>query len=162
ALRMTEPVQATATAPVPVPAPIPVPVSDFEKLGVFYLGRPSASGKREEQGFYLYDARHLTTHAVVIAMTGSRKTGLSISLLEEAGIDGVPARVVAPKVDLGNLLLTFPHLSQEEFAPWVPHGLDAAEEATRWREGLASWGQDGARIERLRSAAEIAIYTPGS
>ena len=32
----------------------------------------------------------------------------------------------------------------------------------RWRDGLAEWGQDGARIERLREAADFAIYTPGS
>jgi hypothetical protein len=130
-------------------------LADFEKLGAFYLGR------RDGQPF-LYDAKHLTTHAVVIGMTGSGKTGLSIALLEEAAIDGIPAIVIDPKGDLGNLLLTFPRLASEEFAPWVPHGSNAEDEARKWREGLAEWGQDGARIERLRDAAEIALYTPGS
>ena len=135
-------------------------IADFEKLGAFYLGRtvtPPPSGRT-----YLYDARHLTTHAVVIGMTGSGKTGLSIALLEEAAIDGIPAIVVDPKGDLGNLLLTFPQLSAEDLAPWVPEGANADDEARKWREGLAAWGQDGARIERLKDAAEVVLYTPGS
>lgn len=137
---------------------------DFEKLGAFYLGRSvrGVGAEASQDRPFLYDARHLTTHGVVIGMTGSGKTGLSIALLEEAAIDGIPAIVVDPKGDLGNLLLTFPNLSEEELAPWVPHGLDAKEEAAKWREGLAAWGQDGARIARLRDAAEVTIYTPGS
>lgn len=135
-------------------------LADFEKLGAFYLGRPAAPADQARP--YLYDANHLTTHGVVIGMTGSGKTGLSIALIEEAAIDGVPAIVVDPKGDLGNLLLTFPRLAPEEFAPWVAQGTDPIAEARRWREGLAGWGQDAARIERLRAAAEVAIYTPGS
>lgn len=38
----------------------------------------------------------------------------------------------------------------------------AEQQAKTWREGLASWGEDGERIARLRQAAEFAIYTPGS
>jgi len=132
-------------------------LADYEKLGVFYLGRDVARGAP-----FLYDAKHLTTHAVVIGMTGSGKTGLSIGLLEEAAIDGIPAIVVDPKGDLGNLLLTFPDLRPEDFAPWAPHGADPASEAARWREGLAAWDEDGARIARLRAAADVALYTPGS
>src|SRR5262245_36761850 len=96
----------------------------FEGLGVFYLGRTiAAPGRPTMVGApFLYDARHLTTHAVVIGMTGSGKTGLSIALLEEAALDGIPAIVVDPKGDLGNLLLTFPRLGREDFAPWTPDG----------------------------------------
>jgi hypothetical protein len=141
------------------PAPSPQ-LADFEKLGAFYLGRTVAPPPSGET--FLYDAKHLTTHAVVIGMTGSGKTGLSIALLEEAAIDGIPAIVVDPKGDLGNLLLTFPRLAPEDFAPWAPLGSSADAEAKRWKEGLASWGQDGERIERLRSAAEVELYTPGS
>ncbi len=130
-------------------------LADFEKLGAFYLG------KTEDEP-YLLDAKHLTTHGVVIGMTGSGKTGLSVALLEEAAIDGISAIVVDPKGDLGNLLLTFPDLSAEAFAPWVPAGADPVAEATKWREGLAAWGQDGARIARLRATADLALYTPGS
>ena len=135
----------------------PPSISEYEKLGVFYLGRDVAS-----RAPFLYDSKHLTTHAVVIGMTGSGKTGLSIDLLEEAAIDGIPAIVVDPKGDLGNLLLTFPELRAEDFAPWAPHGSDAQAEADKWREGLAQWGEDGARIQRLRDAVDVALYTPGS
>src|SRR5918996_84063 len=89
-------------------------MQDFEKLGVFYLGRLHATGEP-----LLYDSRDLVTHAVCVGMTGSGKTGLCIGLLEEAAIDGIPALVIDPKGDLANLLLTFPHLTAEEFAPWI-------------------------------------------
>jgi hypothetical protein len=141
----------------------PPALSDFEKLGAFYLGRTHDADDPGEEGKpYLYDARDLTTHAVVIGMTGSGKTGLSIALLEEAAIDGIPAIVVDPKGDLGNLLLAFPELRDEDFARWAPPGVDAASEASKWRAGLAEWGQDAARIQRLRAAADITLYTPGS
>lgn len=142
-------------------------MQDYEKLGVFYLGRERDSGAT-----LLYESRHLTTHAVCVGMTGSGKTGLCVGLLEEAAIDGIPALVIDPKGDLGNLLLTFPGLTAAEFEPWVNEdearrqGLDrqtfAAQTAERWRKGLAEWDQDGARIERLRNAADFAVYTPGS
>src|SRR5688500_734266 len=95
-------------------------------------------------------------------MTGSGKTGLCITLLEEAAIDGIPAILIDPKGDLSNLLLTFPNLAPEDFAPWVNEGEDPAQKSQLWKEGLASWGQDGERIKRLRDAAEFRIYTPGS
>src|SRR5499426_667177 len=90
-------------------------MQDFEKLGVFYLGRKGGPGSE----LLLYDSRDLVTHAVCVGMTGSGKTGLLIGLLEEAAIDGVPAIVIDPKGDLGNLLLTFPALRAEDFQPWV-------------------------------------------
>src|SRR5215207_9364370 len=129
----------------------------FEKLGVFYLGRP-----KNKEGLLLYDSKDLVTHAVCVGMTGSGKTGLCITLLEEAAIDGIPAIIIDPKGDLSNLLLTFPNLAAEDFAPWLNEGEDAAEKAKLWKEGLESWGQDGERIRRLRDAAEFRIYTPGS
>ncbi len=146
---------------------------DFEKLGVFYLGRPYDLATRQRgQGWLLYDSRDLVTHAVCVGMTGSGKTGLCLSLLEEAAIDGVPAIVIDPKGDLGNLLLTFPELRPADFAPWVNpddarrKGLSvedfAAQQAELWKKGLAEWEQDGGRIARLRASADFSIYTPGS
>jgi uncharacterized protein DUF87 len=131
-------------------------MQDFEKLGVFYLGRSKTS-----DDLLLYDSKDLVTHAVCVGMTGSGKTGLCISLLEEAAIDNIPAIIIDPKGDLSNLLLTFPNLAPEDFAPWVTEG-DPAQVAKQWQEGLAKWGQDGARIKRLRDAADFRIYTPGS
>jgi L-aminopeptidase/D-esterase-like protein/DNA helicase HerA-like ATPase len=148
-------------------------VQDFEKLGLFYLGREyDLENRRRTEGTVLYDSRDLVTHAVCLGMTGSGKTGLCLCLLEEAAIDGVPAIAIDPKGDIANLLLTFPRLAPDEFRPWVAEdearrkGLDpdafAAAEAARWSKGLAEWGQDAARIERLRAAAEFSIYTPRS
>ena len=60
---------------------------DYEKLGVFYLGKefdPGANALKED--LVLYDAKDLTTHAVCVGMTGSGKTGLCLSLLQEAAI----------------------------------------------------------------------------
>jgi uncharacterized protein DUF87 len=131
-------------------------MQDFEKLGVFYLGRQKTS-----DDLLLYDSKDLVTHAVCVGMTGSGKTGLCIALLEEAAIDNIPAIIIDPKGDLSNLLLTFPNLAPEDFAPWVTEG-DPAQVAKQWQEGLAKWGQDGARIKRLRDAADFRIYTPGS
>ena len=145
----------------------------YEKLGAFYLGKRIAPGAESPtEDLVLYDAKDLTTHALCVGMTGSGKTGLCVSLLEEAAIDGIPSLVIDPKGDLGNLLLTFPDLSAASFAPWVDpaeatrKGLTtdvfAEKTAELWKSGLAEWGQDGARIQRLRDAADFAIYTPGS
>ena len=142
-------------------------VHDFEKLGVFYLGR-----SKTNNDLLLYDSKDLVTHAVCVGMTGSGKTGLCITLLEEAAIDGIPAIIIDPKGDLPNLLLTFPNLAPQDFEPWVNEGDAqkqnlstaeyAAQQAKLWKEGLAAWGQDGPRIERLRNAADFSVYTPGS
>ena len=148
-------------------------MQDFEKLGVFYLGRPyDLAKKKPKKGWLLYDSKDLVTHAVCVGMTGSGKTGLCLGLLEEAAIDGIPALVIDPKGDLANLLLTFPQLRGEDFAPWINEddarkkGLTpadyAGQQAELWKKGLAEWGQDGDRIARLKEAADFAIYTPGS
>jgi hypothetical protein len=147
--------------------------ASFEKLGVFYLGREYDPARHTTTDApILYDARDLTTHAVCVGMTGSGKTGLCIALLEEAAIDGIPAIVIDPKGDLSNLLLTFPKLDAASFRPWVNEdaarqaGVSpdefAAREAQRWAKGLAEWGEDAARIQRLRDAADVVMYTPGS
>ncbi len=148
-------------------------MSDFEKLGTFYLGRPyDLKNKSAKPGLLLYDSKDLVTHAVCVGMTGSGKTGLCIGLLEEAAIDNIPAIIIDPKGDIANLLLTFPELRGSDFLPWIntddakkkeltPEAF-AEKEAAKWKAGLESWGQDGARISRLREAADFLVYTPGS
>jgi hypothetical protein len=145
----------------------------YEALGSFYLGREvdPASGK-DRLELLLYDSRDLTTHAVCVGMTGSGKTGLCLSLLEEAAIDGIPTIAIDPKGDIGNLLLSFPDLQPQDFAPWVDPGeaarkgmsneAFAAATAETWRKGLQDWQQDGERIRRFRDAADVTIYTPGN
>jgi hypothetical protein len=157
----------------PVSTPNSATVPDFEKLGVFYLGREYdlKAGKPLDKPL-LYDSKDLVTHAVCVGMTGSGKTGLCLTLLEEAAIDGIPAIVIDPKGDLGNLLLTFPDLQPSDFQPWINaneaknKGMSvedyARDRAATWQKGLADWGQDGARIKRLRDAADFTIFTPGS
>jgi len=148
-------------------------MQDYEKLGVFYLGREyDLATKTQRDNLVLYDSKDLVTHAVCVGMTGSGKTGLCIGLLEEAAIDGIPALVIDPKGDLSNLLLTFPQLRGEDFKPWVnaddarKNGVDvdtfAQQQADLWKSGLGKWQQDGSRIQKLRDSADFNIYTPGS
>ena len=148
-------------------------MSDYEKLGAFYLGRDYDLDKRKlQESLVLYDSKDLTTHGVIIGMTGSGKTGLGIALIEEALIDRVPVIAVDPKGDLPNLLLNFPQLRADDFRPWVNEqdavlqGLTpdefAAKQAKTWRKGLAEWGQEPERISRLQDSADFSVYTPGS
>lgn len=148
-------------------------MTDFEKLGAFYIGRPvdpATHDTRPEP--LLYDSRDLTTHAVILGMTGSGKTGLGVGLLEEAIIDGIPVIAIDPKGDLGNLLLTFPNLAAGDFRPWIDESAAAREGRTPdeharataelWKKGLAKWDQGPDRIARFAASAERCLYTPGS
>ncbi len=143
----------------------------YEKLGKFYLGKECDVATRELGAEVLYDSRDLVTHAVVVGMTGSGKTGLGVSLIEEAAIDEIPSIVVDPKGDLSNLLLQFPDLQSSDFRPWIdadeaqragisPDQL-AQERAQMWRAGLLEWGQNPERIAML-GKCEFNVYTPGS
>lgn len=146
-------------------------VIDYEKLGAFYLGKRIVDEQQTEE-LVLYDSKDLTTHAVIIGMTGSGKTGLGIGILEEAAMDNIPVIAIDPKGDLGNLMLTFPDFAPSSFRPWIntraatDKGLSAdeyaKEQAELWKSGLASWGQDGDRIARFRDKTDVTIYTPGS
>jgi hypothetical protein len=171
---------ATLIAPPPPPGPeetmAPLPrsaVEDIELPACFYLGREyDLAAKTVLKKPIMYDARDLTTHGVVVGMTGSGKTGLCISLLEEAALDGIPCIIIDPKGDLTNLLLQFPDLDPKDFLQWinpeearqkgVPLEEYARQAAEKWRKGLAEWDQDPQRIARLRSSSEWRIYTPGS
>jgi hypothetical protein len=141
--------------------------------GRLYLGAeidPVEHKRRDEP--LLHPTSQLTTHGVIVGMTGSGKTGLAVVLLEEALLQGIPVIVLDPKGDMGNLALTFPALDGASFAPWVPESDVAksgrsrdelaADVATQWRDGLAGWGIDGARIDALCDRAAVTIYTPGS
>ncbi len=138
-----------------------------------YLGRIYDSpGKQTTEKPLTYDPADLTTHAVVTGMTGSGKTGLCITLLEEAALQGIPALIIDPKGDLTNLLLHFPNLAPQDFQPWIDpemarragKSLDqaASEAALSWRDGLQVWGIGPERLMALKNAVQYAIYTPGS
>jgi len=145
----------------------------IDTQGKFYLGRivDPKTGKATEQPL-LYDAEDLTTHAFVVGMTGSGKTGLCIGLLEEAALNGVPALMIDPKGDITNTLLHFPNLLPQDFQPWIDpdqarragQSLEQAAQdaAASWKKGLADWDIGSERIQKLKDSAQFAIFTPGS
>ncbi|WP_035610608.1 DUF87 domain-containing protein [Haloferula sp. BvORR071] len=148
-------------------------VSDYEKLGTFYIGREyDLDTKAADGGLVLYDSKDLVTHGVVLGMTGSGKTGLCLALLEEAAMDNIPAIIIDPKGDISNLLLSFPNLSAADFRPWINEddaakkGVSpddfAASTAEMWKKGLAEWGQGPERIAQFCDKVDINIFTPGS
>ena len=143
---------------------------DYEKLKLFYIGKEETS-----DGTYaplVYKNKDLLTHAAIIGMTGSGKTGLGISLLEEAAIDNIPSIIIDPKGDMTNLLLTFPQLQGSDFEPWIEeqdainNGLSvqehAANTAKTWEKGIQEDFQSKERIQKLKDSADFTIYTPGS
>ncbi|MDN5105859.1 DUF87 domain-containing protein [Aliarcobacter butzleri] len=142
---------------------------DYEKLKLFYIGK-----EKIDDNFVplVYKNKDLLTHAAIIGMTGSGKTGLGISLLEEAAIDNIPSIIIDPKGDMTNLLLTFPSLQGSDFEPWIEeqdasnNGLSVKEfaqnTANLWKNGLERDFQNASRIEKFKNSADFTIYTPGS
>lgn len=143
----------------------------YEKAGLFYLGKDVDSKTFQTTDILtLLKNKNFTTHAAIIGMTGSGKTGLGVGILEEAAIDNIPSIVIDPKGDMGDLLLTDPEFKPQSFLPWVKDdakskGEDplayAQKTATIWKNGIESWGQDSARVAKF-AAVDKTIYTPGS
>ncbi len=123
----------------------------------FYLGRwkdgAPGEGARMNPGRF-------TTHAVVIGMTGSGKTGHIVNLLEEAALSGIPSLVIDPKGDLTNRLLVFPEGRVEDFAPFCGEE-KAADTASQWAQNLAAWGLAASDSAALK-AAPVKVFTPGA
>ena len=139
--------------------------------GHFYLGGSiDEAGARTET--LTYEAADLTTHGVIVGMTGSGKTGLGIDLLEEALLSGIPALIIDPKGDMTNLLLNFPDLAPSDFRPWIDESVArrqnvtadelATQVANQWKDGLASWDIDPSRMRQLADKAAFTVFTPGS
>ncbi len=143
--------------------------------GYFYLGKELAEGEDSistDSPNYDYKVNHLTTHAMVLGMTGSGKTGLCLDMMEEAIGENVPLIIVDPKGDISNLSLLFPEFSAEDFAPWVnpteavKKGMSledyAADVANTWKKGTGSWGVTPEQIKNIKEKADLKIFTPGS
>lgn len=115
-------------------------------------------GKDVDGNFLDISHNHFTTHSLCVGMTGSGKTGLSISLLEKLALLKIPALILDPKGDLGNLFLIFPELQKEDFEKWT----DKPEEvASLWRENLKKDGIGKEDLIKLKNSVERRILTPG-
>lgn len=143
----------------------------YEKAGLFYLGKDvNREDFSSTEVLTLLKNKNFTTHAAIIGMTGSGKTGLGVGIIEEAAIDNIPSIVIDPKGDMGNLCLTDASFSAENFAPWVKDEAEskneelfayAAKTAAFWKEGIESWGQSSERVASFGRVTKT-IYTPGS
>jgi len=124
-------------------------------------------GSGETRAFQIA-ADDLTTHGVVVGMTGSGKTGLLMVLVEEALRSSIPVVMIDVKGDLPNLFLTFPSLSPDEFQPWLgagserPAPMAAAQVAEDWRGKLAEWNLGAEDVARFRASLAPRVLTPGS
>ncbi|MCO4845071.1 MAG: ATP-binding protein [Sulfurovum sp.] len=143
----------------------------YEKLGLFYLGKDIDKQSMEStEALTLLKNKNFTTHAAIIGMTGSGKTGLGVGIIEEAVIDNIPSIIIDPKGDMGDLCLTDPSFSSASFEPWVADEArskdanvnDYAKKiSTVWKEGIESWGQNVERVQKFHDVKKT-IYTPGS
>lgn len=114
---------------------------------------------RDEEGKVLdLSHKHFTTHSLCVGMTGSGKTGFSISILEKLALLKIPALILDPKGDLGNLFLIFPDLKTEDFAPWSEEPEKAAQ---IWKTNLEKEGIGKEELENLKNSVERRIVTPG-
>ncbi|MDD2791042.1 MAG: DUF87 domain-containing protein [Sulfurimonas sp.] len=138
----------------------------YEKLALFYLGKNAS-----DDSLNLYKSKHLTTHAAIIGMTGSGKTGLGIGLIEEAALDNIPSLIIDPKGDMGNLCLAFDAMRAEDYLPWIDESEASAKGKTKEqmaqdiaatnKAGIESFDQDLARVKSFADVPKT-IYTPGS
>jgi len=143
----------------------------YEKLGLFYLGKDVDKSTMEAtEALTLLKNKNFTTHAAIIGMTGSGKTGLGVSIIEEAAIDNIPSIIIDPKGDMGDLCLADSTFSAKNFEAWVADEAKAKEAdvneyaakiSTMWEEGIESWGQSSERVEKFQNVKKT-IYTPGS
>ncbi len=145
----------------------------YEKLGIFYLGKElDIKNQEESENLFLVKSKNFTTHAAIIGMTGSGKTGLGVDIIEEAVLDKIPSIIIDPKGDMGDLLLAFDDFDPKKFEPWIDSseaekkGISkeelAQKTASMWKSGIESFGQDSDRVKRFKNGADFTIYTPGS
>jgi DNA helicase HerA-like ATPase len=132
----------------------------YEKMALFYLGKNA-----KDDSLSLYKSKHLTTHAAIIGMTGSGKTGLGIGLIEEAAIDNIPSIVIDPKGDMGNLCLAFAQMRPEDYLPWVDESeaLNKGKTLQEMAEEMQTLEQRlKEEIEEITKELDIKNYSPQS
>lgn len=140
----------------------------IDRRGGLYLGATRALDGQGPMRRLRLPPDHLTTHSVILGMTGSGKTGLITVLIEEAANSGIPVLVVDVKGDLPNLLLAFSDFEAASLTPWMVTGRGgaAADLATKLaeqrREGLSAWRIDEADLRDYRARTNVRVITPGS
>ena len=137
-----------------------------------YVGKEFNAADKSLGDKFLLDSSDLTTHGIVIGMTGSGKTGFSIGIIEELLKSKVPVIVVDPKGDMGNLALAFDRLAPEQFEPWVDKDEAAREGKTTaemaqaasetWTKGLHDWGIEPSDVAAYTKGHRIKMFTPGA
>jgi hypothetical protein len=142
------------------------------RLPTLSLGAQRSIDGKQYLGGYELPAHQLLTHAVVVGMTGSGKTGLLTVMVEEALDAGVPVLMIDVKGDLPNLALAFASHDADTMTPWVEpapgdeDGIadppEVQEALTARREGLSAWGIGEEQLARHAEGTMVRVVTPGS
>lgn len=138
----------------------------------FDLGARHSMNGKHDLGAFEMPAHDLLTHAVIVGMTGSGKTGLVTVIVEEALRARVPVLVIDVKGDLPNLELAFPSFDPAHMAPWVePAAGDedgiadehvVLEAAEARKKGLTDWQITEADLAAYVARSFVRVVTPGS
>ncbi len=117
---------------------------------------------------FTVDAASLTKHTVVFGATGSGKTVLCKSIIEEASSRGVPVLAIDPKGDIGCLGI---RSEQFKFRPYSDVeakllGKTAAnyeaEISSEYQNNCSIFGLTGDDVKRFVDKTEVKVYTPRS
>jgi uncharacterized protein DUF87 len=140
------------------------------KTPSLYLGSSCSLDGAQQPSALNLPAHHLATHAVVVGMTGSGKTGLLTVMVEEALRERIPVLMIDVKGDLPNLLLAFPTFASHLIEPWIePAPGDARSPAdiaqalaTERERGLSAWSIGERDLQAFAETTHVQVITPGS
>ena len=132
-----------------------------------YLGkRKDLLGKFPTDRNFFLPIQDLVTHVFICGVTGTGKTVMGKSIIEEAILKKIPSIIVDLKGDLSSLGLIFSSLEESEFEPWIDVRAGANRrntvrfEAEEYKKKLASFGLTSDDMERLRSGVSFGVFTP--
>ncbi len=137
--------------------------------GGLYLGKEYnlvGSRRYEASKDYWMPLEALLTHTFICGVTGSGKTVLGKSIIEEAARQGVPSILIDLKGDLSSLALLF--TSSGELEEWVESRDGAgrkAEAEKAFKEHYARLSEFQIAVEEVRAfkeSVDIRIFTPRS
>jgi len=132
-----------------------------------YLGkRKDLLGKFPTDQKFFLPIQDLVTHVFICGVTGTGKTVMGKSIIEEAILKGVPSVIVDLKGDLSSLGLIFSSLEKAEFEPWIEvqarqnRQAVVQAEVEQYKEKLAAFGLTTEDMEHLKNNASFAVFTP--